>query len=70
MKYHKNYYKKVLNRKIVILILTSSGYEGFNEVISNYLQKFDFEFYFYSYSEEVNEIKIKDHNILKFYLIK
>lgn len=56
------FYKEKLQRKIVILILTSPGYEKFNEVMKLYLQQFDLEFYFYSFGD-VEDITIIDNNI-------
>lgn len=57
------FYKNVLERKIVILILTSPGYEEYNKIMSEYLSKFCIEFYFYSYSECCEEINIIGNNI-------
>lgn len=52
-----------LSTKIVILILSSPGYEEFNEVMERYFLNFDFEFYFYSFSKDYDEITTVDHNI-------
>lgn len=57
------FYMKLLKRKIVILIMTSPGYEAYNLIMSKYLDNFDIEYYFYSYSEDVTEFTISGHQI-------
>ena len=53
-----------LSRKIIILILNSPGYEKQNNIMREYLSKFDIKFYFYSYSIESDEI-IDDQIFIK-----
>lgn len=55
------FYKNLLKRRIVILILTSPGYEEYNKIMFDYLSNFDIEFYFYSYCE--SDFSITNHNI-------
>lgn len=52
-----------LSRKIVILILSSPGYEEYNSIMEKYLSNFDFEFYFYQFSELYDEITTIGHQI-------
>lgn len=57
------FYESLLKRRIVILILTSPGYEEYNRIMESYLNNFEIEFYFYCYSSQYTEIKIIEHNI-------
>lgn len=57
------FYRQLLKRKIVILILSSPGYEDYNNLMREYLSKFDIEFYFYSYSREYKDITIIHNHI-------
>lgn len=57
------FYESLLKRKIVILILTSPGYEEYNRIMESYLSSFEIEFYFYSYSSQYTEITKVEHNI-------
>lgn len=55
------FYKRKLERKAVILILTSPGYEKFNEVMEIYLKNFDIEFYFYSFADVKHITKVGNY---------
>lgn len=63
LNYEMKTLKELLSRKIVILILTSPGYEEYNKIMESYLSNFDLEFFFYSFSEEYSELKIDGHHI-------
>jgi hypothetical protein len=52
-----------LSKKIVVLILTSPGYELYNSIMTKYMENYEFDFYFYQFSEMYDEITTINHNI-------
>ena len=52
--------KMQLSRKIVILILNSPGYEKQNEIMREYLRRYDIKYYFYSYSNVDDDLILED----------